>query len=276
MGMSGLFLALMLLLLATTVQPGKACSCGPRHPQEDFCSSDMVVTARFLSGPQLNHTLSYLQYKMEIIKKLKGFDILGGITPVPKFLTTPAQESLCSYRFKALAKGQEYLVAGLLREDQLYVTSCSFVKPWSSLSPAQRLGFKQIYASGCGCHVSECNALGDWAGKWQAGVPAEPSLCTSGAALPQCPMWCGERHPLPVDRLTDFPLGRGFPEPPPGLPAKEEWLLLLALPEHGGPTANDLSWPLPPFSLFLSPNKSWPVKSIETKPVVLFGCVTCG
>uniref|UniRef100_F7ARG7 Metalloproteinase inhibitor 1 n=1 Tax=Monodelphis domestica TaxID=13616 RepID=F7ARG7_MONDO len=156
MGMSGLFLALMLLLLATTVQPGKACSCGPRHPQEDFCSSDMVVTARFLSGPQLNHTLSYLQYKMEIIKKLKGFDILGGITPVPKFLTTPAQESLCSYRFKALAKGQEYLVAGLLREDQLYVTSCSFVKPWSSLSPAQRLGFKQIYASGCGCHVQPC------------------------------------------------------------------------------------------------------------------------
>ncbi|XP_036596248.1 metalloproteinase inhibitor 1 isoform X2 [Trichosurus vulpecula] len=155
MGMSGPFLALTFLLLATTRLPVKACSCGPRHPQEDFCRSDMVVTARFLSIPQLNHTLSRLQYKIKVIK-FKGFEVLGGITLVPKFLTTPAQESLCGYRHKALSKSQEYLIAARLLEGQLYVTSCSFVRPWSSLSPAQQLGFNQTYATGCGCQVQHC------------------------------------------------------------------------------------------------------------------------
>ncbi|XP_043830341.1 metalloproteinase inhibitor 1 [Dromiciops gliroides] len=150
MGMSSLFLAFTFLLLATTRLPVKACSCGPRHPQEDFCRSDMVVTAKFLSVPQLNHTLSRLQYRIKVVKKFKG------IAPIPKFLTTPAQESLCGYRHKALLKSQEYLVAGRLLEGQLYVTSCSFVRPWSSLSPAQQLGFNQTYATGCSCQVQPC------------------------------------------------------------------------------------------------------------------------
>ncbi|XP_020832124.1 metalloproteinase inhibitor 1 [Phascolarctos cinereus] len=156
MGMSALFLALTFLLLATTRQPVKACSCGPRHPQEDFCRSDVVVTAKFLSVPQLNHTLHHLQYKIKVIKKFKGFDAVGGITLVPKFLTTPAEESLCGYRHKALSKNQEYLVAARLLEGQLYVTTCSFVRPWSSLSPAQQLGFNQTYATGCSCQVQHC------------------------------------------------------------------------------------------------------------------------
>ncbi|XP_072482406.1 metalloproteinase inhibitor 1 [Notamacropus eugenii] len=158
MGMSYLFLALTFLLLASTRLPVKACSCGPRHPQEDFCGSDVVVTAKFLSVPQLNHTLSHLQYKIKVIKKFKGFEVLGAIPPMPKLLTTPAQESLCGYRHKG-QKTQEYLIAGSLLEGQLYVTSCSFVRPWSSLSPAQQLGFNQTYATGCSCQVQHCPSL---------------------------------------------------------------------------------------------------------------------
>ncbi|XP_074057471.1 metalloproteinase inhibitor 1 [Macrotis lagotis] len=156
MGMAGLFLVLTFQFLITTKLPVNACSCGPQHPQENFCRSDMVFTAKFLSDPQFNHTLHHLQYKIKVIKKFKGFEVLGGIPHLPKFLTTPAQESLCGYRHKALAKNKEYLVAARLLEGQLYVTSCSFVKPWSSLNPAQQLGFNQTYATGCGCQVQPC------------------------------------------------------------------------------------------------------------------------
>uniref|UniRef100_A0A4X2LEI7 Uncharacterized protein n=1 Tax=Vombatus ursinus TaxID=29139 RepID=A0A4X2LEI7_VOMUR len=78
---------------------------------------------------------------------------IRGITPVPKFLITPAQESLCGYQHKALSKILEYLVAVHLLEGQLHVTCCSFLKPWSSLSPAQQLGSLQTYATGCGYQV---------------------------------------------------------------------------------------------------------------------------
>ncbi|XP_051825162.1 metalloproteinase inhibitor 1 [Antechinus flavipes] len=154
MGLSGLCVALPLLLLASARLSVKACSCGPRHPQEAFCRADMVVTVKLASAPQLNTALLQRQYKIEVVKKFKGFEAPGAVDP--KLLSTPAQESLCGYPPEALHAGHEYLVAARLQEGQLYVTSCSFVKPWSSLSPAQQLGFDRAYATGCGCHVQPC------------------------------------------------------------------------------------------------------------------------
>ncbi|XP_062940092.1 metalloproteinase inhibitor 1 [Cynocephalus volans] len=147
-----------LLLLLWLVAPSRACSCAPPHPQMSFCSSDVVIRAKFV-GSEINQTTLLQRYEIKMIKMFKGFDALGETADI-RFVYTPAMESVCGYVHRSQNRSEEFLIAGKLQNGHLHITTCSFVEPWNSLSFAQRRGFIKAYAAGCKeCTVFPCSSI---------------------------------------------------------------------------------------------------------------------
>ncbi|XP_069922410.1 metalloproteinase inhibitor 1 isoform X1 [Oryctolagus cuniculus] len=152
-------LASSMLLLLWLVAPSRACTCVPPHPQTAFCNSDLVIRAKFVGAPEVNHTTLYQRYEIKTTKMFKGFDALGHATDI-RFVYTPAMESVCGYSHKSQNRSEEFLIAGQLRNGLLHITTCSFVVPWNSLSFSQRSGFTKTYAAGCDmCTVFACASI---------------------------------------------------------------------------------------------------------------------
>ncbi|XP_028922849.1 metalloproteinase inhibitor 1 isoform X1 [Ornithorhynchus anatinus] len=149
------------LLCPALVPPSQACSCAPQHPQMAYCNSDVVIRGKFVGAaqPGQNDSLQHhRQYEIKMTKVFKGFEALGNLADL-RFLYSPTLESMCGYEHKSLNKSTEYLIAGRLHEGQVHVTTCSFIQPWSSLTPAQRQGFTQLYKTSCDCEVVPCTGI---------------------------------------------------------------------------------------------------------------------
>ncbi|KAM5290260.1 metalloproteinase inhibitor 1 [Glossophaga mutica] len=148
----------ILLLLCLTV-PSLACTCAPPHPQMAFCSSDLVIRAKFMGTAEVNQTTLYQRYEIKMTKMFKGFNTLGDAADI-RFVYTPAMESVCGYFHPSQNRSEEFLIAGQLWNGHLHITSCSFVAPWNSLSLAQRRGFTKLYTAGCEeCTVFPCSSI---------------------------------------------------------------------------------------------------------------------
>ncbi|XP_053145080.1 metalloproteinase inhibitor 1 isoform X2 [Hemicordylus capensis] len=157
----GFLAAGCLLLLTLLGDPTAACSCAPRHPQSAYCNADVVIRAKFVgvSKQSLNVSIGepvwMVRYEIKTTKVYKGSEQVQDV----RFLHTPAMESICGYKHKGSFKGEEYVIAGMLEDESLYITACSFIQPWTELSPAQRRGLSLDYSKGCNCTIMACTSM---------------------------------------------------------------------------------------------------------------------
>uniref|UniRef100_UPI00358F8524 metalloproteinase inhibitor 3 n=1 Tax=Myxine glutinosa TaxID=7769 RepID=UPI00358F8524 len=154
-------------LLMTLTQVPAHCPCNQeRHPQEMFCSADVVIRGKLFGGrlaselPNSTNQHSMIIYKVKMIKMFQGFDKMHHVS----YLQTPAPPGLC-YLWPQPER-KHYLITGRVQEGRLVVNSCDWVQTWQSLSLTQRRSLRFRYRKGCACQIRKCSA-------WQCGVSRE-------------------------------------------------------------------------------------------------------
>ncbi|XP_061703159.1 metalloproteinase inhibitor 2-like [Syngnathoides biaculeatus] len=122
---------------------GPVCSCPPRHPQQQFCRSDVVLRAKVV-GVTFGRAVKYGIHQTRVFKGPKRiFDVIH----------TPPKFSACGAHLKV---GVEYLFMAKLRRDgSLRINFCHYFQPWRTLSPIQRRLLNH-YPKGCGCKIRLC------------------------------------------------------------------------------------------------------------------------
>uniref|UniRef100_A0A9L0IMW0 Metalloproteinase inhibitor 1 n=1 Tax=Equus asinus TaxID=9793 RepID=A0A9L0IMW0_EQUAS len=224
-----------ILLLLWLTAPSRACTCVPPHPQTAFCSSEFVIRAKFVGTSEVNQTTLQRRYEIKMTKMFKGFSALGD-APDTWFVYTPAMESLCGYFHRSENRSEEFLIAGQLLNEKLYITTCSFVAPWNSLSSAQRQGFTKTYAAGCGeCSVSAWALPATW--KAVLGLFPKPWLVSCSLWLVLVPMAAPQTLGLSLTSLAVPPNLRLFPW--------KFWLSFCPVSDTWGFTVSWTFWLLP-------------------------------
>uniref|UniRef100_A0A8C2B8U8 NTR domain-containing protein n=1 Tax=Cyprinus carpio TaxID=7962 RepID=A0A8C2B8U8_CYPCA len=134
---------LFFLSVALNEQVTEGCSCVPRHPQQQFCSSDIVIRAKVIekvpsTRPGLN------AYKIQTIQTFKQSD-----QKRIQVIYTP--QTSCGI---SLYNG-EYLLSGSVEDGRVILDLCDLVKPWNKLSQVQK-EYLIMYQKGCVCEISPC------------------------------------------------------------------------------------------------------------------------
>ncbi|KAL7860258.1 hypothetical protein AOLI_G00166070 [Acnodon oligacanthus] len=151
---------LLALLLWRLGEVAEACSCAPAHPQQAYCTADVVIRAKVTGQKEVltgsdtyGNPIKKIQYD---IKQLKMFK--GPSQEISAIFTAPTS-AVCGVALESDGKS-EYLVTGKLESDgTVHVTLCDFIVPWNSLTPAQRKGFDVRYETGCGCRIVRCSSV---------------------------------------------------------------------------------------------------------------------
>ncbi|XP_077474328.1 metalloproteinase inhibitor 2-like isoform X2 [Stigmatopora argus] len=168
-----LLLPLALLCLMLLQEGAQGCRCAPKHPQEYFCRSEVVITARV--GQRTVDKMGHrAKYDIQLTRTFKGpkknFDAIHSA------LSTAA----CGV---FLTKDTEYLfMARLLPDGTLHISSCDFSAPWGTLSFARK-SLLHRYPLGCDCKITVCYSL--------PCAPSGPMDCPWTGFLP--PRFYGER-----------------------------------------------------------------------------------
>ncbi|XP_066436096.1 metalloproteinase inhibitor 1 [Eleutherodactylus coqui] len=147
-----MFSLVVLMILGCLSQEAWSCTCGPRHPQSVFCDSPVVFRGKFIGQKDCAEREHWTEFEVKatkIIKAPKEFDDI-------QFVYSPKMESLCGYQHPSSNKSEEFLVAGSIVDEKVYINSCSFVVPWATLTLGQKRGFLQVYAKHCDCQVKQC------------------------------------------------------------------------------------------------------------------------
>lgn len=147
-----MFALVVLLALGCLSQEAWSCTCGRRHPQSVYCDSAVVIRAKFTGQKVSEKNSQRIEYQIKTTKVFKAPD---GYEDIQK-LHTPISESVCGYQHTSTNKSEEFIVAGHIVDDDVYINSCSFIAKWSSLTYCQKRGFAQVYAKNCDCKVKPC------------------------------------------------------------------------------------------------------------------------
>ncbi|XP_042589467.1 metalloproteinase inhibitor 3-like [Cyprinus carpio] len=136
---------LFFLSVALNEQVTEGCTCLPRHPQQHFCTSDIVIRAKVIekvscTRPGLN------AYKIQTIQTFKQLDKKR--IQVIYTRTTPNFCGISLYN-------DEYLLSGRVEDGRVILNLCDLVKPWNQLSQVQK-EYLSIYQKGCVCEISPC------------------------------------------------------------------------------------------------------------------------
>ncbi|KAG7468715.1 metalloproteinase inhibitor 2-like [Solea senegalensis] len=139
------------ILCVWQAEVAETCRCIWRHPQEQFCSADMVMKAKVLGGLKVGITShGNFSIKGYHIKQLKSFK--RNCIEINTIYTNPSSAS-CGITLKY---NTEYLLSGSLRDGKMHVSSCDFVRQWDTLTDSQREGVVSNYEQGCGCKITHC------------------------------------------------------------------------------------------------------------------------
>lgn len=140
-----------------------ACSCGPSHPQQLYCQSDVVIKGKIVGskmetrGNNSNSSaFQWIQYEVEQQKMYKGFEKIENIQHV----YTPASDFVCGFVLEEDQMNEEYVLSGNVESDgKVYINLCGLNKPWSQLTSAQKMGLGGSYEAGCQCRIIPCLTL---------------------------------------------------------------------------------------------------------------------
>uniref|UniRef100_A0A9J7Z1X0 TIMP metallopeptidase inhibitor 4 n=1 Tax=Cyprinus carpio carpio TaxID=630221 RepID=A0A9J7Z1X0_CYPCA len=136
---------LFFLSVALNEQVTEGCSCVPRHPQQQFCSSDIVIRAKVIE--KVPSTVPGLTaYKIQTTETFKQLDKKR--IQVIYTRTTPTFCVISLYN-------DEYLLSGQVQNGRVIVDLCDLVEPWNQLSQVQKASLS-MYQKGCVCEISPC------------------------------------------------------------------------------------------------------------------------
>ncbi|XP_073493926.1 metalloproteinase inhibitor 1 [Phyllobates terribilis] len=141
-----------LMIMGCLSKDAWSCSCGPRHPQTVYCDSPVVFRAKFIGQKDSVEREQWTEFEVKATKIFKAPKKVDNI----QFVYSPKIESMCGYQHPSGNKSEEFLVAGTLVDNKVYITSCSFVAPWANLTMGQKRGFLQVYAKHCDCQIKQC------------------------------------------------------------------------------------------------------------------------
>ncbi|XP_067855749.1 metalloproteinase inhibitor 3 [Heptranchias perlo] len=149
--------ALSLLLALSGMQLTElteACTCMPNHPQDAFCSSDIVIRAKVVGKKLLKDgPFGTMRYTIKQLKMYRGFNKMQQV----QYIYTEAAESLCGVRLEV--NKFQYLITGRVYDGKVYTGVCNFIVPWERLTLSQRKGLNHRYQFGCNCKIKPCYYL---------------------------------------------------------------------------------------------------------------------
>ncbi|XP_057673630.1 metalloproteinase inhibitor 2-like [Corythoichthys intestinalis] len=143
--------SVLVLLCWWGLQEGThACTCLPRHPQEIFCQSDVVITAKVGKVKDDGDFDQPIKYDIELTRTFKGPERLFHA------IYTASSSAACGV---ILSKDTEYLLMARLHPDgTLHISSCDFYQPWRALTYTQK-SLLDRYQQGCNCKIEPCYSL---------------------------------------------------------------------------------------------------------------------
>ncbi|EDO33349.1 predicted protein [Nematostella vectensis] len=177
-------LGLTVLLVFAALTEGKACVCKMgSHPQDKFCQADFVVRGRVESGPVegyityppqsrgFRHWPKQRDVLVHVVMVTQIFKGAGLVSKAGKPVAKQPEEgnplvhNVKIYADRSpcpgwLRAGTDYLLAGLVDDGKLFISSCHWTSPWQQVTQAQRLGVQSVYGESCRCRVTSCSFLG--------------------------------------------------------------------------------------------------------------------
>ncbi|XP_043107546.1 metalloproteinase inhibitor 3-like [Puntigrus tetrazona] len=143
MSTAGTLALLFFLSVTLNKQVTDGCKCVQRHPQQQFCASDVVIRAKVIgkvpsSRPQLT------AYKIQTVETFKQLD-------KKRIQVIYSTQTSCGINLES----SEYLLSGHVEDGVVVVESCDRVERWDSLSSAQKR-YLSMYQKGCVCEISPC------------------------------------------------------------------------------------------------------------------------
>ncbi|XP_034294106.1 metalloproteinase inhibitor 4 [Pantherophis guttatus] len=147
-----------LLLLTLSIQdPTEACSCFPTHPQQQICSSNIVIRANIKSEKVVedsSSSLKMIRYEIKQIKIFKGFEKMKDV----QYVFTELTSAKCGIKLNISdKKNSQYLLSGEISHDgRVFIYLCNFIKPWNKLTRSQKINLRKKYEMGCDCKITAC------------------------------------------------------------------------------------------------------------------------
>ncbi|XP_026216963.1 metalloproteinase inhibitor 2b [Anabas testudineus] len=153
------FLTLAILVLWRVEEIAEACSCSPAHPQQAFCSADIVIRAKVVGRQEIEVGNNIYGYPVTQIKyDIKQLKMFKGPNQDIDAIYTASSSAVCGVTLDA--SGKEYLITGRLNSDgKMHVTLCHFIEPWTDLTETQEKSLTQRYEMGCECKITRCTSI---------------------------------------------------------------------------------------------------------------------
>ncbi|XP_016113011.1 metalloproteinase inhibitor 3-like isoform X3 [Sinocyclocheilus grahami] len=131
--------------VALNEQVTEGCTCLPKHPQQQFCASDIVIRAKVIGT--VNSTRPQLTaYKIGTIQTYKQLD-----KKRIQVIYTRSTQTFCGINLR----NGEYLLSGPVEDGRVVLDLCNRVEPWNQLSRIQKM-YLSRYQRGCVCEISPC------------------------------------------------------------------------------------------------------------------------